>query len=211
MYLNAAPSFFSVRREPSRFTVHITDVAENIAQLEMIYAIVRSINPAIRIVVTVSPVPMSNTFSGRDVLVANVRSKSTLRAAAETFALSHDAADYFPSYDMVVMSPRHRAYEADCLHVENEVVGGIMQEFIQLYMGLERIPPAFNESAYLAANLDVEAAVRRGEITSGFEHWERYGKAEGRQLAPASGPFAFPWLQQAGANLDGAASSVNPE
>jgi hypothetical protein len=197
-HLNAAPSFFSVRREPSRYSMKITDAVENIAQLEKIYAAVRSINPEVRMVVTVSPVPMSATFSGDDVLVANVRSKSTLRVAAESFAQSHDAVDYFPSFDMVSMSPRHRAYEGDGLHVENAVVGEIMQSFIRLYMGLERVSPIFNESAYVAANPDVEAAIRRAEFSSGFEHWERHGKAEGRRLAPTSGPFAFSWLQTTG-------------
>jgi hypothetical protein len=196
-YLNAAPSFFGVRREPSRYTLHITDVAENIGQLEKIHDIVCSINPEARFLVTVSPVPMSATFSGTDVLVANLRSKSTLRVAAETFALSHDRVDYFPSYDMVAMSPRHLAYQADCLHVESEVVGEIIQEFMRLYMGVERMAPLFDESAYCVANPDVEAAIRRGELTSGFDHWNRHGRAEGRQLAPTSGPFAFPWLQGA--------------
>lgn len=195
-YLNAAPSFFSVRREPSRYCVNITDVSENISQLEKIYAAACSINPNLRMVVTVSPVPMSDTFSGRDVLVANMRSKATLRIAAETFALSQDAVDYFPSYDMVAMSPRNRAYEADRLHVKDEVVGGIMQEFIRLYIGLEGVPPIFNESAYCVANPDVEAAIRRSEFSSGFEHWQRHGKLEGRRLAPSSGPFAYDWLQQ---------------
>lgn len=194
-YLNAAPSFFAVRRDPSRYSLHVTDVAANIAQLEKIYATICSINTAAQFVVTVSPVPMSVTFSGTDVLVANLRSKSTLRVAAEAFASSHERVDYFPSYEMVAMAARNLAYEADYLHVENEVVGGILQEFVRLYMGLERVPPRFNESAYLAANPDVEAAVRRGELTSGFEHWNRHGRAEGRQLAPESGPFAFPWLQ----------------
>jgi hypothetical protein len=193
-YLNAAPSFFAVRREPSRYTLCITDVAENLGQLEKIRSVVRSINPAIRFVVTVSPVPMAATFSGDDVLVANLRSKSTLRLAAEKFAQDHDNVAYFPSYDMVAMSPRLRAYESDALHVRDQVVGQIMQEFIRLYVGSEGVPPLFNESAYCVANPDVEDAIRRAEFTSGFEHWQRHGQAEGRRLAPTEGPFAFPWL-----------------
>ena len=38
----------------------------------------------------------------------------------------------------------------------------------------------FNESEYLAANLDVAAAVRNGQFSSGLEHYETYGKKERR-------------------------------
>ena len=190
-YLNAAPSFFSVRREPSRYTVRVTDAADNLTELERLFEILTEVNPHARLVVTVSPVPMSETFSGRDVLLANTLSKATLRAAAETFATQHDCVDYFPSYEMVTMSPRDQAYGMDRIHVADEVVGSIMEEFIRNYIGMETEPVAFNELAYLAANPDVEAAVRRAEFTSGFEHWNRHGKGEGRHLTPQTGPTDF--------------------
>ncbi len=38
----------------------------------------------------------------------------------------------------------------------------------------------FNEAAYLAANADVEAAVKAGTFKSGWQHFERHGCAEGR-------------------------------
>jgi methyltransferase family protein len=41
-------------------------------------------------------------------------------------------------------------------------------------------PPEFNELAYLDANPDVEAAVRAGDLESGFQHWCIFGKSEGR-------------------------------
>jgi hypothetical protein len=52
------------------------------------------------------------------------------------------------------------------------------------------IPPAidrlraasFNEADYLDANPDVLAAVQSLHIESGFDHWMRSGKQEGRPL-----------------------------
>jgi hypothetical protein len=44
---------------------------------------------------------------------------------------------------------------------------------------------SFNEQAYLAANKDVADAVARGELKSGAEHYEKYGKSEGRGSGPA--------------------------
>lgn len=190
-YLNAAPSFFAARREPDRFEVQITDVAGNLVQLEQIRSLLERLNPAAKIIVTVSPVPLSETFSGKDVVVANLFSKSALRVTAQLFAARHDNIDYFPSYDMVAMSPRARAYGDDCLHVSDRVVGRIMQMFLKLYMGIERELSDFTELSYLAANPDVEEAVRAEQLSSGYEHWIRFGQAEGRAIRPADGPTDF--------------------
>lgn len=39
----------------------------------------------------------------------------------------------------------------------------------------------WDEEAYLRANPDVAEAVRTGQLSSGFEHYQRWGRAEGRQ------------------------------
>lgn len=46
----------------------------------------------------------------------------------------------------------------------------------------------FDEAAYLRANPDVAAAVKAGKLKSGRQHFDRYGHAEGRQLA-VDAPF----------------------
>ena len=47
--------------------------------------------------------------------------------------------------------------------------------------------PTFDEAFYLASNPDVAAAVARGEFSSGLEHFQLFGQAEGRLGAPPSG------------------------
>jgi hypothetical protein len=190
-HLNAPPSYFATRREPERYELHITDVEENVVELSAIRALLMTLNPDVKMIVTVSPVPMSDTFSGKDILLANTYSKSTLRCAAEIFSSSHDNVGYFPSYDIISLSPRSAVYGADCLHVSDAVVGRMMQTFLHLYLGIEPQPAPFNELAYLEANPDVEAALRRGELESGFQHWTQTGRQEGRPLAPADGPTAL--------------------
>jgi hypothetical protein len=188
VYLNAAPSLASVRRDRDRYSVEIADTQENVEHLERLRNLLRGMNPDMKLVVTVSPVPLGQTFSGRDVAVANMLSKSTLRAAAEQFAIRHNDVDYFPSYDIVALAPRALAYGQDCLHVSDKVVGAIMSMFLRDYAGMDAPGPNFVELAYLAANPDVEEAVRSGALESGFEHWLRQGRAEGRPLKPDSGP-----------------------
>lgn len=186
--LNAAPDLWTVRRHPGRFKLEVTDAAENRIALEEIRERLKAINPAMKIVVTVSPVPMGTTFSGRDVAVANMLSKSTLRAAAGAFEAGHDDVDYFPSYEIASLSPRAFAYGPDCLHVADRLVSGIMGMFMEAYLGeaAPRLAPeGFTELAYMDANPDVEEAVRRGDLASGFEHWQRQGAAEGRAISTA--------------------------
>ncbi len=183
-YLNAAPSFYSVRREPGRYALEITDVDANVSALERFHAALVQLQPSARVIVTVSPVPMRDTFSGKDVAVANTLSKATLRVAAEAFARSHANVDYFPTLDMISLSPRNLAYGADCMHVTDQAVGMIMRLFLRLYLQQDVPAASFNEPAYLLANPDVEAAARLGRIESGYEHWLSTGQAEGRPLAP---------------------------
>jgi glycosyltransferase involved in cell wall biosynthesis len=42
------------------------------------------------------------------------------------------------------------------------------------------IPPDFDEAAYLRQNPDVEVCVKRGDFASGYEHYVKYGRDEGR-------------------------------
>jgi hypothetical protein len=44
--------------------------------------------------------------------------------------------------------------------------------------------PEFMDPPYLQANPDVEEAIRRGEVSSGYHHWIAHGQAEGRFLRP---------------------------
>jgi hypothetical protein len=61
----------------------------------------KSINPGARLLLTVSPVPMTATASRDHILVANGVSKSVLRAAAGAFADRHEDVGYFPSYEII--------------------------------------------------------------------------------------------------------------
>ena len=60
----------------------------NLSALHDIRALLIAANPSVRLIVTVSPVPLSLSFSCRDVAVAGVRAKSTLRSAAPGICFS---------------------------------------------------------------------------------------------------------------------------
>lgn len=61
----------------------------------------REVNPKLRFILTVSPVPLTATNSGQHVLVATMASKSILRAIADQFSTTRKYIDYFPSYELI--------------------------------------------------------------------------------------------------------------
>ena len=130
---SAAPSLFTP--EPDRYEFHLTNFAENWANLEAIYALLsRYGHPDFHIVVTVSPVPLMNTFSTMDIVVANTWAKSLLRAVAQEWAGAHPNVDYFPSYEIVQSSDRAATWETDLRHVTGASAQHIMELFLRNYL-----------------------------------------------------------------------------
>ncbi len=184
-HLNVAPSVHVVAANPGRFELCITTADENLAALTELRHRLLRLRPGLKFVVSVSPVPLDISFTGEDPVVANSRSKSVLRAAADTFAASYDDVDYFPSYEMITMAPRALAFAPDCRHVADRAVSAVIDRFLQAH-GWSGPEVHFNEMAYLAANPDVDVAVRDGNLISGYHHWKKWGRDRGRPLAPAT-------------------------
>ncbi len=121
-------------RNADEFEFRLVGFAETIACLEGIRALLGRHNPKpVQLVVTVSPVPLSSTFTEKDIIVANGDSKSTLRAAAAEFSAQHDDVHYFPSYEMVINSAPQLAWRPDRLHVRQPMVKHVVDTFIRNY------------------------------------------------------------------------------
>lgn len=60
-----------------------------------------SINKKLRFIFTVSPVPLTATKSGRNVIVATMASKSILRAVCDEISTNANLIDYYPSYEII--------------------------------------------------------------------------------------------------------------
>lgn len=121
-----------------RFEFQVMSFEENMRNLQEIYRIIRANNPDCQIVVTVSPVPLSATFSHRDVSIANMMSKSTLRTCAESWIGIHPEIQYFPSYEMAVMSDPSIVYQDDGIHIQDSFVKEIMAHFMRNCVEIDR-------------------------------------------------------------------------
>lgn len=117
----------------SETSLHLSTVAENVANLEAIRDMIGELRPGAHIVVTVSPVPLERTFSGRDIVVANAEGKSILRAAVGEFARAHGDVTYFPAYEIVIGLGDKAFQERDLRHVDPDVIDVIMRAFIKAH------------------------------------------------------------------------------
>ncbi|WP_378946204.1 GSCFA domain-containing protein [Paracoccus sp. R86501] len=104
-----------------------------LADLEKIRDQLHQINPAMRMLLTVSPVPLAATaMGGNHVLTATTHSKSVLRAAAGHFQSLYPDVDYFPSYEIVTNPGLDRQmFEEDRRSVTADGVNYVMQHFLQ--------------------------------------------------------------------------------
>jgi hypothetical protein len=134
VYWNLAPPANVIKAAPSRFSLRILSYEDNKRHLDVLYRSVARLNPNIKIVVTVSPVPLAATFSGNDIAVANMYSKSTLRAVASDFAAEHPNVDYFPSYEMAMDSDPLGVWTDDAVHVRDQMVECIITHFLINYL-----------------------------------------------------------------------------
>ena len=135
VYLNCTPIPSLFKTELGRYEFHLTSFAQNLANLEAIHTLLTEYgHPDFHLVVTVSPVPLMNTFSTMDIVVANTWAKSLLRAVAQEWASSHANVDYFPSYEIVQSSDRTAAWERDLRHVRGAGAQHIMELFLRKYL-----------------------------------------------------------------------------
>ncbi|WP_309762025.1 GSCFA domain-containing protein [Pseudomonas oryzihabitans] len=86
---------------PDLHYFHNYDYSEILACLKRVFDKVRSINPIMRFVLTVSPVPLTATADSDHILTATTYSKAVLRAVAGFLSKSESYVDYFPSYELV--------------------------------------------------------------------------------------------------------------
>ncbi len=112
---------------------HRLTVTDMLDDLERIRAVVRDTLGA-TLVVTTSPVPLHSTFTKLDVRIANMESKSRIRAAVSEFVERHPDVRYFHSYEMVMTAERQSDYfREDGRHVHRHAVKYIVSEFLRLF------------------------------------------------------------------------------
>jgi hypothetical protein len=114
--------------DPERYVFSNLSLSETVEALERFLDLALSINPGLRFLLTVSPVPLVATMEERHVLSSTVYSKSVLRVAAEEVRRRRRNVDYFASYE-IVTATGNRYFEEDRRTVADAAVGHVLRSF----------------------------------------------------------------------------------
>lgn len=94
----------------------------------------RQVNPHIKFIFTVSPVPLVASHEAGNVLVASSYSKSVLRAVCGEIARQYDFVDYFPAYEIISsVASRGQYLESDLRNVKETGIEHVMSCFFSTY------------------------------------------------------------------------------
>ncbi len=116
----------------SYFSKELLSIDDMENSFDEIHSALKAVNPAIQIIVTVSPVRHL-----KDTIEFNSVSKSTLRLFCHKLS-QRPGVDYFPAYEIMMDDLRdYRFYQEDRIHPTNEAEKYIWQKFVQRYFESE--------------------------------------------------------------------------
>jgi GSCFA family len=138
--LPSCPGVIAGQFDPDQHHLHQQTHAEVLGDLHQILAQLQGFRPGLRLLLTVSPVPLTATASGAHVLAASSQAKATLRAAAGEFCAAEPKADYVPIYELLTHPAMGSSWFAPNLRdVTAEGVARVMQFFLAAH-GLGAAP-----------------------------------------------------------------------
>ena len=111
--------------------------AEVVSDLEALITQLKAVNQNVKVILTVSPVPLVATYTNNNVLVASTYSKSVLRAAVGEVEAKYDHVAYFPSYEIISHPASFGQYLAsDLREVTERGVSHVMECFLSSFYGI---------------------------------------------------------------------------
>lgn len=124
--------------DPTRHAFVNFGVDEIVDHIEKFSDFLRQRNPELRIILTVSPVPLVATATNKHVIQASVYSKSVLRVAAEMAVMRIANMEYFPAYEIIAgpQSPDNY-FEADRRTVSVEGIEHVMRIFFAHFTSVD--------------------------------------------------------------------------
>ena len=151
--------------DPAAHRFHNLRAAEVRQQLGSFIERLRAVNPRARVLLTVSPVPLTATATGAHVLAATTYSKAVLRVAAQEAADELPGVHYFPSYEIVTGPQAKGRFYADNLReVTPEGVAQVMAVFLRAVAGVGAVAPLPPAAPAAPAASDEAVAASAGWI-----------------------------------------------
>lgn len=133
----SAPGVIAGQFDPNAQSFVNLGFAQTLQDMRDAVALLQELAPDIKVLLTVSPVPLTATATPHHVLRATTYSKSVLRAVAEELALENPAVDYFPSFEMITGAPfAAQSYASNLRSVTSDAVDMVMRVFFAAYPAL---------------------------------------------------------------------------
>lgn len=127
-----APGVAAGEMDFDRYAFANLDEADTYQHLKGSIAKIRAINPSVKVILTVSPVPLMATFEPRHVLSSTTYSKAVLRVAAEKACREIENVAYFPSFEIITGNYNRGSYfDEDLRSVRQEGVDHVMRLFLK--------------------------------------------------------------------------------
>jgi hypothetical protein len=125
--------------DSANYAFHNFGYSEILEDIDGLVARMRQVNPCARTILTVSPVPLTATYTEENVAVATMHSKSILRAVCSAAEQAHDNLFYFPAYE-IIASPFSRGayYATNRRTITEEGVAHVMRVFDATFRDVEQ-------------------------------------------------------------------------
>jgi hypothetical protein len=147
--------------ETLKYHFHNYSYAEVDAAMDRFTEGFSAVNPTAKILLTVSPVPLTATYTDDHVLVATMHSKSVLRVVCSSQTERHANSYYFPSYEMI--SNPYTAgtpYAPDNLRsIVRPAIGQVMAFFEQAYPGDSTNSSADQDDEVMCDEVEIERSM----------------------------------------------------
>ncbi|PZX15403.1 GSCFA domain-containing protein [Celeribacter halophilus] len=129
-----APGTLAGHFDPEVYGFHNFTLPEVRKDLEALRTRLKALRPDLKMLLTVSPVPLTATATDKHVLVSTSYSKAVLRGAAGEMAAKYEDVDYFPSFELITNpAAGGRFYKNNLRSVTEEGVTAAMRMFFQAH------------------------------------------------------------------------------
>lgn len=154
------PGTVAGRFDPARHKPVNHDYNAIVTDLNWVVDAVRQVNPAMKWIVTVSPVHLVATHSQKSVIVASTYSKAVLRASAGEVERVNDNVSYFPSFEIFASAQSFGQYLGPNLRdATDRGVSHVISVFERIYV--DRTSSAGRAAAPVAPAANFFAAVEK--------------------------------------------------
>jgi hypothetical protein len=134
------PTALNSRVLAEKYFYRTTSVKENVDNVLHVIKFIRDLAPRIKIIVTVSPVPLLASFEYESAVQADCLSKSTMRLVAHEVVNNSNISDilYWPSFEIFrwagsQSSTYFAADDGAAWHVSEEKVAGTIKAFVEMF------------------------------------------------------------------------------